>query len=253
MGDSLRILIVDDEQLARQKIVRYLNCIEDQPIVLSEAENGLAAIEAVAKFAPTIVFLDIQMPGLSGFEFLYHLEDRNFQVVFQTAHDEFALKAFEENACDYLLKPFSRTRFQQAYARAKSAVRDRTRLMAMERQMLDKKSYLSRVSVTHRGERLLLDVEEIDYFVSRDHYTCLYVSDVEYVASVSLRRLTEVLDPAKFLRVHRRAIVNASAIVRVGGGSIPALALKSGLEIEISRRCRAGVNKWVAGSRSHFK
>lgn len=236
----LKILIFDDEELARQKIVRYLR-EQEAAMTLQEATNGVEAIAAVKTFAPDLVFLDIQMPGLNGFDVLAHFEDRPFAVIFQTAFDEFAIKAFEENACDYLLKPYTRERFAKAFERA---CRDGLRRQSEKdlfKAVTDKRRFLENLCVEDRGVRVLLEVQSVEAMVSRDHYTCIYVGTREYLLDVSLQKLEERLDPNIFIRVHRSAIVKVTEIRTMSKGNEPEVELNSGIKIGVSRRCRGAL------------
>ena len=162
-----RILIVDDEELARKKIKRFLRtCAPDFSI--HEAENGVRALQSIQEIAPNLVFLDIEMPGLSGLEVLQNIEHRPFKLIFQTAHAEFAVRAFEENACDYLLKPFDQERFQKALQRA-LARPENENLLGLENQLRSEKQYLERLSVKLGNKTRLLKVNEVEYFTSKDH------------------------------------------------------------------------------------
>lgn len=241
MSDQgVKILVVDDEELARQKIVRYLG-EQKHDVLLREAANGMEAIAAVKEFAPDIVFLDIQMPGLNGFDVLSHFAERPFAVIFQTAFDEFAIKAFEENACDYLLKPFTRERFARALERA---LRDgvlRQSEQGLLKTITKSERFLETLCVEDRDARFLLDVQSVDALVSRDHYTCIYVGTKEYLLDLSLQKLEDRLDPNAFIRVHRSALVRVAAIHSMSKGGEPEVELQSGMKIAVSRRCRGAL------------
>ena len=239
MSDPLKILVVDDEDLARRRILGFL-AAQHETYTIAEAVNGLEALDKIHAFAPQIVFLDVQMPGLSGFDVLYHLEERSFRIIFQTAFDEFALKAFEENACDYLLKPFSRERFDKALQRARDQVANGNfeRLAA---QLGQDQRFLTRLGVKLAGVRIMVEVETVDCFVSRDHYTCIHVGDKEFLSDMSLGRLEAVLDPSKFTRVHRNSIVNTRAVAMLSKSGDDEVTLKNGMTLSVSRRNRANL------------
>lgn len=238
--NSIKILIVDDEELARQKIVRYLR-EQDLAVTLKEVANGIEAIASVKEFIPDIVFLDIQMPGLNGFDVLAHFEVRPFAVIFQTAFDEFAIKAFEENACDYLLKPFTRERFAKAFERARRDGIQRQSEQGLLKTITDQRRFLETLCVEDRGVRVILNVQSVEALVSRDHYTCIHVGPREYLMDLSLQKLEERLDPNAFIRVHRSAIVQATAIRTMSKGDEPEVELNSGMKIAVSRRCRGAL------------
>jgi two-component system LytT family response regulator len=248
LTDAKRILIVDDEELARQRIRRYLGQTA-RPFVVGEAATGLEAVEMIASFRPDIVFLDVEMPGLSGFEVLQQFEARPFQVIFETAYDEFAIRAFEEQACDYLLKPFTAARLNQSLARALGRVSDEERLRALEKTIAARDGHLRRLTVKQGNRLRILEEQEIMCFVSRDHYTCVHFSDGrEGISELSLARLAERLDPRTFQQLHRNNIVRVTAIVALlaspQGGAFVELA--NGMRLPISRSKRALAKRLVA-------
>ncbi len=240
MTESRRILIVDDEPLARQRLTRYLQ--ESRcDFALAEADSGLQAVEMILTFQPDIIFLDVEMPGFSGFEVLQQFNRRPFQVIFQTAYDEFALRAFEESACDYLLKPFTLERFRQALERVLARVANEERLQALEAKVATRDGYLSKLSVKQGGKLRLVETQTIACFVSRDHYTCAYFDDErEAITELSLTRLTERLDPQRFIQLHRNNIVRASAIVALTTTRAGEMwvELANGMNLAVSRSHR---------------
>ncbi|MEW6207813.1 MAG: LytTR family DNA-binding domain-containing protein [Acidobacteriota bacterium] len=244
MTDPRRILIVDDEPLARQRIARYL-AQRRLPLVIEEAESGLRAVELIAEFRPDIIFLDVEMPGLSGLEVLQQFEERPFQVVFETAYDEFAIRAFEEHACDYLLKPFTEARFNHALDRALKQSADHARLRALEATLAEREGHLSRVIVKHGGRMRIVEAREITCFVSRDHYTCVYFGGGrEGLADLSINFLSERLDPRAFIRLHRNSIARISAIKAVSSREDEmTVELEGGIALAVSRSRRATVRK----------
>ncbi|HEY7544384.1 MAG TPA: response regulator, partial [Blastocatellia bacterium] len=203
MTDPCRVLIVDDEPLARQRIARYL-ARRDLQFVIEEAESGVRAVELISEFHPDIVFLDVEMPGLSGLEVLQQFEERPFQIVFETAYDEFAILAFEEHACDYLLKPFTEERFNHALDRALKRSADESRLRALEAKLVERDGHLTRIIVKHGGRTRIVEERDITCFVSRDHYTCVYFDrGREGLTELSINLLAERLDPRSFIHLHR--------------------------------------------------
>ncbi len=237
-----RILIVDDERLARQRVARFIRD-RNENHVLAEASHGLDALGKIPLFLPDIIFLDIAMPGMSGFDLLYQLEERPFVLVFQTAFDKFALQAFEENACDYLLKPFPRERFNKALDRALARSPNGTELGGVESQVLEKQTYLTKIAVRHRNQLKIVNDAEIFAFVSRDHYTFVCTESTEYLCELSLAHLAKRLSPERFKQVHRNAIVRLDAIQSVSLGEAMAVHLGNGLALPVSRSNRALVNK----------
>ncbi len=243
-----RILIADDESLARQRLTRYVRAF-DPALLIETAESGLHAVELIGAFRPDVILLDMEMPGLNGFEVLQQCAERPFRVIFQTAYDQFAIRAFEECACDYLLKPFTAARLQQALARAFAQQADEARLRLLEAQLAPRHGYLRRFTVK-LGTRLQL-VEELDVlcFISRDHYTCVHFNDAaglhEGIVDLSLARLLERLDPAVFRQLHRNNIARLSVITalarsRTGEWQVE---LAGGLKLPVSRRQQAALRE----------
>lgn len=240
MAEPKRLLIVDDEELARQRVRRYV-AQYNQPFVIAEAASGLDAVEQIQSFQPHVIFLDIEMPGLSGFEVLQQFEQRPFLVIFQTAYDEFALHAFEENACDYLLKPFNAERLHKALAQALTRIADEERLRALEAQFAVREGALQRLTVKQGNRVRLVETADIHCFVSQDHYTCVYFGDHhEGLVDLSLARLLERLDPNAFQQLHRNNIVRIGAVVALSvtrQGEMT-IELMNGMKLPVSRAHR---------------
>jgi two-component system, LytTR family, response regulator len=246
LTEPKRILIVDDEPLARQRVARYL-AGSGRLLVVEEADSGLRAVETIRSFAPDVVFLDVEMPGLSGFEVLQQFDERPFHVVFETAFDEFAVRAFEEHACDYLLKPFTAERLLRALDRALDRVGDEQRLRALEADLARRTGYLRRLTVTQGTRLRLVDVGEVTSIVSRDHYTYVSFGGREGISDLSLRHLTERLDPSLFSRLHRNAIVRISAVtglVMLGGGRM-CVELDDGTRLPVARSRRRAARDFL--------
>ena len=240
MTRERRVLIVDDEPLALQKLRRYLEN-SGYPLQVIEAENGLQAVELIRKFQPEIIFLDIQMPGFSGFDVLRQFERRPFLVIFQTAFDQFAVRAFEEQACDYLLKPFTPGRFQKALAQAIERLADEEKLQQVELKLAEREGPLRRLAVKQGLRTRILDDHEVHCFVSRDHCTCVYfASQGEAILDLSLTYLATRLDPVRFRQFHRNNIVRIEAvrnILHTPGGEL-VMELCNGMKLPISRSNR---------------
>jgi len=239
-----RILVVDDEPLARQRIARYL-AARNLPLIIEEAESGLRAVELITEFRPDIVFLDVEMPGLSGLEVLAQFEERPFQVIFETAYDEFAIRAFEEHACDYLLKPFTRERFDQALDRALKESVDQSRLCALEAKLAQREGHLTRIIVKQGGRVRIVEERDITCFVSRDHYTCVYFDGGrEGLTDLSINFLSERLDPEVFTRLHRNSIARILAIKSVASREGEMMVeLSDGIVLAVSRSRRPTVRR----------
>jgi two-component system LytT family response regulator len=204
-----RALLVDDEPLARRRLRRLLAAHAEIEIV-GEAENGEEALREITRLEPDLVFLDVQMPGLSGFDVLARLETRP-DVVFVTAFDEFAVQAFEEEAVDYLLKPVEPPRLARSLSRLSGRGRvappddrlDRL-LAAVERAQ----SAARRIAVRRGAKVLLVDPAAVLFARAEDKYAVLYTVDAEHVLDRTLDDLEQTLDPEVFLRIHRSVLVN---------------------------------------------
>ncbi len=235
----MRILIVDDEPPARERLKRLLADVEDVECI-DEAENGVQAVEMIEAKTPDLVLLDVQMPGLDGFGVIEALEDPP-PVVFVTAYDEYAIRAFEVNALDYLLKPFSRERLEGALTRAREAQGGgqdaAARLAPLLHDLAAQGQYLTRLAVRDRDSIHVLHADEVDWIGIRDERVFVHVGDQAYPIRRTLSELERRLDPAHFFRAHRSAIVNLSRVSEVVPwfkGSYR-LRLTSGTEVDLSR------------------
>ena len=217
---SLRALIVDDEPVARRHI-RTLLSADPEFEVVGECGNGRDAVAAVRERAPDLVFLDIQMPELDGFAVVREVGvERMPVVVFVTAHDDYALDAFEVHAFDYLLKPLDRTRFQHTLQRVKTQLRRGPAADTGEqlRALLDHlgaQQRLERLAIKENGRVILLDVDDIDWIEAVDDYVRIHAAKRVHVVRDTLTRLETRLASAKFLRIHRSTIVNARRIKEI--------------------------------------
>lgn len=214
---KLRALIVDDERLARLKLRRFLDEEPDVEII-GECGSGAEAVAQIRAERPDLLFLDIQMPGLDGFAVLREVgPDRAGRVVFVTAHDEHAVRAFEVEALDYLLKPFDRARFQQTLDRVRRERRQAldaklaTLLDRIERPL----SRLDRLLVRAGGRMVFLKLRDVDWIEADDNYVRLHAGRETHLVRDTLRRLEPRLDPRLFLRIHRSTIVNIESIAEV--------------------------------------
>jgi two-component system, LytTR family, response regulator len=215
---KIRSLIVDDELLARARINELLARETDIEVV-GECANGTDAVTAIAEHIPDLVFLDVQMPELNGFGVLERLSSGPLPViVFVTAHDAYALKAFEVHALDYLLKPFDRERFQRTLDRARETIKSRStgdfdrRLGELLNQVGDGKRYLNRMIVKGEGASVLVQVKDIDYFESAGNYIKICVGRDRYLLRETMNGLETSLDPGQFVRIHRSFIVNLDRV-----------------------------------------
>ena len=215
---KIRSLIVDDEPLARARI-RELLARESDIEVIAECTNGTEAVAAIGGEEPDLVFLDVQMPELNGFGVLEQLGGQRLPViVFVTAHDAYALKAFEVHALDYLLKPFDRDRFRRTLDRARETIQTRAtgdfdrRLGELLNQVGDGRQYLRRMIVKGDEASVLLQVKDIDYFESAGNYIRICVGKDRYLLRETMNGLEGSLDPGQFVRIHRSFIVNLDRV-----------------------------------------
>ena len=227
----MRILIADDEELARLRISTYLRKVQPS-VEIAEAENGFEAIDLVESFAPDLIFLDVEMPEMSGLQFLLHFEKRPFKVVFQTAFDEFAVKALEENAVDYLLKPFSDERLAKALERAGL---DNAGKSTIEDHLLASKVFLDKLIIKAGSKRKIIDVKDILSIRSESHVTRIFVRDIDFSYDYSLTFLEDRLDPNLFVRIHRNVIVAFDQIKSFDLGAKAQVVTKDGEVIGVSR------------------
>jgi two-component system LytT family response regulator len=255
---EMRVLIVDDEELARLRIRKYLETRHPE-LRLAEAEDGVDALARIKDFAPDVVFLDVEMPGLTGFEVLRQLETRSFQVVFQTAYDQFAIQAFDANACDYVLKPFNDERLEKALTKALGAARAAKAaapapdaavvdpLAKLDQALVAGGRYLERFVVTVGSRSRVVEAAEVLYFLSESHVTRIMLEGIDFAYDHSLTYLEERLDPARFVRVHRNAIVALSKVATVVRGEKASVTLKNGVELPVSRERKPLLLKALEG------
>jgi len=216
-----KVLIVDDERLSRQRIRRLL-AFEPECEIAGECGNGSDAVRTMARERPDILFLDVQMPELDGFEVVRVADDYPQHsrplVIFTSAFDEYALRAFEVHAFDYLLKPFDRRRFRESLQRAKTQLtRERSestdhRLAALFEHFANGRQMPNRVAVRNNGRVVFVKIDEIDWIEASDNYVCLHCGKETHVLRETMSQLESRLDPSRFVRVHRSAIVNLDRI-----------------------------------------
>jgi two-component system LytT family response regulator len=254
----LRVLIVDDEPPARHRLEDLLRQ-EPGVTVVGTADNGIAAVEAIRQLAPDLVFLDIQMPGKTGLEVLREIgPDAMPPTILVTAYDQYALPAFDLAAADYLLKPFDDERFEQAFRRARRMIafdeiaRLRDRLLAVLQHAgggpapsAPATGYLERIPVTTGGETRVLPVAQIDYITASGPYARLHAGGQRYVVREAMQALEESLDPARFMRIHRSAIVRIELVesLRRGTGGEYRVLLRTGVRLRVSRSRREALER----------
>jgi len=219
MSDKIRVLVVDDEPLARRGICQLLET-ETDFVVAGEAANGREAISSIEKLAPDLVFLDIQMPLLDGFSFLEKLGAENLpEIVFVTAFDEHAIRAFEAGAIDYILKPINTERFQKTLERVRRRVRtgENKHLENKIADLLNNlkpagEDYLRRIAVKERERIRFLDVEKIDWISSLGNYIEIHSQREKFIVRETMDGIESKLNPRDFLRIRRSTIVNIKSI-----------------------------------------
>jgi DNA-binding LytR/AlgR family response regulator len=236
---AMRTLIVDDEAPARERLRRHLTRVEGVEVI-GEARDGVEAVEMIEAQSPELVLLDIQMPGLDGFGVVEALAEPP-AIIFVTAYDQYAIRAFEVQALDYLLKPFSRERLEQAIHRARESVAGEEYLAAQLGPLLESLAaegqYLNRLAVRDRDRIRVLEADEVDWIGIEDEQVMVHVGEQTYGVRRTLTELEARLDPARFFRAHRSAIVNLDRVQEIipwfKGSHV--LRLTTGAEVDLSR------------------
>jgi two-component system LytT family response regulator len=248
--ERIAVLVVDDEPPARRGL-RALLARQPDVHVVGEARSGREAIEAIRALRPDLVFLDVQMPEGDGFDVVRAIGVEGMPVVvFATAYDAYALKAFEAHALDYLLKPYDRERFETALERARVQLRRRRtsadeRLLALVERLDGRTRWLERLTVTVGSRIRLVDVGDIDYFEAETNYVRAHIGARSHLLRTTLTALERKLDPSRFLRVHRSLVVQLARIVEVeplfAGEYV--LFLRDGRRLTSGRTYRAAVQE----------
>jgi two-component system, LytTR family, response regulator len=262
---KIRTLIVDDEALARRTI-RDLLVNDDSIEIMGECSNGQEAVNAMRRQLPDLLFLDIQMPLLNGFEALAQVEvERIPAIIFVTAFDQYALKAFEVHALDYLLKPFTDRRFEEALKKAKAHIemkevsRISQSLVALlgknaelarplaKPAATERKNFLSRFMIRSSGKAAFVKVEDVDWIAADDYYIKLHVGSKSHLLRISMTELEEKLDPKKFLRIHRSTIINFDRVkeLQQNPNGDCSVILRDGTELKLSRSRRERLERFL--------
>ena len=250
MESKLRVAIVDDEELARGLLREMLGAHPEMEIV-AECANGFEAVKAIADTKPDLLFLDIQMPKLDGFEVL-ELIDPGPAVVFVTAYDQYAIRAFDAQAADYLLKPFSAERFERALERAKTRLGEGRREPAAVRPPEQRPERV----VVKDGTRVhVIPLEKLDYVKAQDDYVALHSGGKTYLKQQAIAAVEAALDPARFVRIHRSAIVNLERVARIEpyGKESRVAILADGARLTVSRAGYARLLEAMGDSQGNRK
>jgi two-component system, LytTR family, response regulator len=213
MQENISAVIVDDEELARGVLREYLADFPEVEI-LAECMNGFEAVKVVNELKPQLLFLDIQMPKLNGFEVL-ELIQSDPAVIFVTAYDEYALRAFDVHAVDYLLKPFSRDRLAEALTHARQRSQELSRIPALLAEARTHASPLERILIRDGVKVHIIPTGKIDYLEAQDDYVCIKSEGKDYLKQETLGSLETHLDPGKFIRIHRSYILNVECLQRL--------------------------------------
>lgn len=253
----MRAVIVDDEPLARRRLRSLLAEMDDVEIA-AECANGKEAIQVIEASPPDLLFLDIQMPELDGFDVLRAIGvGRVPVVIFVTAYDQFALRAFEAHALDYLLKPFDDERFEATLQRARTQVRQRQgsdldhRLRALLEDARRDRGYLQRLAVTTGPRSVLVRTEQIDWIEAERNYIRLHVAGRSHLLRENLSRIESALDPATFCRIHRSTIVNINRIEAIESDfrGEYRVTLHDGTKLSSGRSYRGNLNALMGKAR----
>jgi two-component system, LytTR family, response regulator len=237
-----KVIIIDDEAAGRQLIKEYL---EDYPelILLGEANNGVDAVKMINEFKPDLVFLDIQMPGMTGFDVLTHLDELP-QIIFSTAYDQYALKAFEVHAVDYLLKPYTKDRFKIAVERLQQNTTENKARPLAESLLMDQPKSPERILVQSQNKLVTISLENVIRIEAYGDYSKLVTEDKTYVSNYGISTLEEKLNSSVFIRVHRSSIINLNAVKELHKYSKSYdITMKNGDVVRVSRGYMDNIKK----------
>lgn len=240
----IRSIIIDDEAAARDVIKDYLK-FDNSVKIVAECDNGQDAVNMILEKKPDLVFLDIQMPEMNGFEIIEAVGEKNLPfIIFITAYDKYAIKAFEINALDYLLKPFNNKRFQNSLDRAKKSILTKSGFKHQITELLDnmkrEQKYSKRFLVKTGGRVVILNTSEINRFESVSDYIKIHTKNEEFLIRGTLSSTEKKLDPDNFIRIHKSCIVNINFIkeFQPWGKNSHIIILKDGISLKLSRSYR---------------
>lgn len=217
MTENIKAIIIDDEPLAREIIKKY---IESHPSIdiVTECGNGFEGIKAINEIKPDLVFLDIQMPKINGFEMLELLDELPV-IIFTTAYDQYALKAFEVNAADYLLKPFSDERFNEAIEKAFLFLKNKSKsdeiISNITKHIDDKEEFIERVVIKTGAKIIIIPVDKIQWIEAQDDYVMLFTDEGKHLKQKTMKYFEDRLNPKDFIRIHRSYIVNLTKVKEI--------------------------------------
>lgn len=235
--ERIKTIIIEDEELGRELIKNYLKDRQDIEI-MAECENGFEGIKAIQDHNPDLIFLDIQMPKLNGFEMLEILDEKP-EIIFTTAYNQYAIQAFELNAIDYLLKPFSSDRLLDALEKAKQRLKSKTpqtdKIKKLVQQPLDE--IIERVVVKSHNKIHVIPVDKIRYLEAQDDYVMIYTLEGKHLKQATMKYFENHLDPNEFMRVHRSYIIRLDQVVQLEpyGKDNYIAKLKNGPSVKISK------------------
>lgn len=212
MSDKLKTIIVEDEELARNLLKSFLKAIDNIEVV-AECENGFEGVKMINDLKPDLVFLDIQMPKINGFEML-ELLDHKPHIVFATAYDQYAIKAFEYNAADYLLKPYSKDRLKEAVDKVADRIENEGSISSVADKVSEypKGEFLDRIVVKDRHKINIIPVSDVRYIESMDDYVMIYTQNGRHMKQKTMKYFEGALNPNNFIRIHRSYIVRVDEI-----------------------------------------
>lgn len=243
MPELLRAIIADDERLGRHKIRTMLEAHTDVEVV-AECANGEETVTEIRRRKPDLVFLDVQMPGSDAFDVLRRLRDEAPAIIFVTAHDEYALRAFDVEAVDYLLKPFDRRRFNEALRRARRRIDSGTShgmpqaVVAALEELAQGGHYWTRFIIRAHGRMLFVPAGDVDWIEAEGKYVRVHSGSSAHLIRAAISDVEEHLDPADFARIHRGTIVNLKKVAEIyrGFGGDHIVLMRNGEKLTLSRR-----------------
>ena len=246
------VLIVDDEPLARDRIRELLKG-DHEMVIIAEARNGHEAIESITTHAPDLVFLDVQMPDMDGFEVLQNLTVKRMPlIIFVTAYDQHAIRAFDFHAIDYLMKPFDRRRFTKALDHAKALMRQTSgpgteRMMTMLEELKTGPRYLERFGIKNGETVLFVRAEDVDSIEAEGNYVRLNLANSSHLLRDTLNNIESQIDPRTFVRIHRRTIVNINRVkeLQTWARGEYRVVLQSGARFSLSRSYREHFDTFI--------